>query len=427
MGRPNVVKEINPTSLNPSRARHSIPDLLLAAAEAVEGSSGDDTVQDALRTIRTHLNMEVAFVSEFSETERHFRYVDAASSDPVIKVGDGGPLEESYCQRVVDGRLPELIPDALSLPEALELPVTTDLPVRSHLSVPIRLSNGQLYGTFCTFSSTKPDPSLGERDLSMMRVFADFTAKQIERRLEIKRLRKEMGERIQSVLDTEAFTIVYQPIFDIFEHRIIGFESLTRFSATPIRSPNIWFSEAQEVGLTEELEMAVIEKALAALDQLPEDIYISLNISPDNILSGAITRTLSGAPLHRIMLEMTEHVVIPDYSQFRSILQPLREQGLLLAVDDAGAGYASFRHILQLEPDLIKLDMSLIRDIDTDHTRRALAVALINFAGETGSCVIAEGVETMSELETLRGLRAGKAQGYLLGRPTEIGSAAALL
>jgi EAL domain-containing protein (putative c-di-GMP-specific phosphodiesterase class I) len=408
MGKPNVVKEINATSLNPSRARHSIPELLLTAAEAVEDTSGDDTVQDALRTIRTHLDMEVAFVSEFSETERHFRYVDAASSDPVIKVGDGGPLEGSYCQRVVDGRLPELIPDALSVPAALELPVTTALPVRAHLSVPIRLSNGQLYGTFCTFSSTKPDPSLRERDLSMMRVFADFTAKQIERRLEMERLRKEMGERIQLVLDTEAFTIVYQPIFDIFEQRIIGFESLTRFSATPTRSPNIWFSEAEEAGLSEQLEMAVIEKALAALDQLPEDIYISLNISPDNILSGAITRTLSGVPLHRIMLEMTEHVVIPDYSQFRSILQPLR-------------------HILQLEPDLIKLDMSLIRDIDTDHTRRALALALINFAGETGSCVIAEGVETMSELETLRSLRAGKAQGYLLGRPTEIGSAAALV
>jgi EAL domain-containing protein (putative c-di-GMP-specific phosphodiesterase class I) len=109
------------------------------------------------------------------------------------------------------------------------------------------------------------------------------------------------------------------------------------------------------------------------------------------------------------------------------VLEPLRKKGLRLAVDDAGAGYASFRHILRLEPDIIKLDMSLTRDIDTDRTRRALAAALIRFAQETGSKIIAEGVETQSELEVLRSLGISMAQGYLISRPVPLAAAVSLL
>nr|WP_247655455.1 EAL domain-containing protein [Stutzerimonas frequens] len=92
-----------------------------------------------------------------------------------------------------------------------------------------------------------------------------------------------------------------------------------------------------------------------------------------------------------------------------------------LAVDDAGAGYASFRHILKLKPDVIKLDASLIRNVDSDTGCRALAAALIRFAEETGCKVVAEGVETQEELAMLRRLEVNKAQGYLLGRPAPLG------
>jgi len=120
------------------------------------------------------------------------------------------------------------------------------------------------------------------------------------------------------------------------------------------------------------------------------------------------------------MLEVTEHASISDYAQIADTLEPLRKQGLRLAVDDAGAGYASFRHILRLKPDVIKLDGSLIRNIDSNTDCRALAAALVRFAEETGSKVVAECIETEAELAVLRVLKVNKAQGYLLGRPAPI-------
>lgn len=401
-----------------------IPYALMSASSA-EDRSIDEVVLDALGAIRLHLDMEVAFVSEFTEGRRWFRYVDSALETLPIAVGDSNPLEESYCQRVVDGRLPELIQDATTVPAALELAVTTDLPVGAHLSVPIRLSDGQVYGTFCCFS-TQPNLTLGDRDLAIMHLFAEFTSRQIDRDLTATIDRREMIERVTAMLEAELFTVVYQPIVDLVENKIIGLEALTRFWYQPIRSPNTWFAEAAKVGFGEQMEMAAIAKALVALDLIPEGIYLSLNVSPENILNGAIHRALQDAPLHRLVLEVTEHVAIPDYSQFDKCLAPLRDRGLRLAVDDAGAGYASFRHILQLNPDIIKLDIGLIHNIDTDPTRRALTAALVGFAQETGSKIVAEGVETTSELQALRQLRVCKAQGYLLGNPLPIDEAAAL-
>lgn len=401
-----------------------IPYVFLSASSAGEDST-DEVVLDALCAIRLYLDMEVAFIAEFAGGKRQFRYVDSSLEHPPIAVGDSDPLEQSYCQRVVDGRLPELIQDASAIPEALELAVTTDLPVGAHLSVPIRLGNGQLYGTFCCFS-TRPNFTLGDRDLAIMHLFANFASRQIGRELDAERQHREMHQRISSVLESESFTIVYQPIVHLTDNKIIGFEALTRFWSRPIRSPDVWFNEAAAVGLSEALEMAAITKALTGFDHIPDDIYLSLNVSPDNILSGAIHRILKDAPLHRIVLEVTEHVPIPDYSQFDQSLAPLRDRGIRLAVDDAGAGYASFLHILKLKPEIIKLDIGLIRNIDTDLTRRALTAALVGFAQESGSQLVAEGVETASERVALEQLHVDKVQGYLLGHPLPIGETAAL-
>lgn len=402
-----------------------IPAILAAQHMDAGEVSGDDAMREALRAFRLHLGMEVAFISEFADGRRRFVHVDSCSEHPPIRVGGSDPLEESYCQRVVDGRLPELIQDASQIPAALELPVTTALPVGAHMSVPIRLSDGRVYGTFCCFSSA-PNYTLQARDLAMMRVFADFAARQIDRRLEAIRARREMTARVRTVLDSRNIRMVYQPIYDFVLDRIVGFEALTRFAATPSRTPDVWFSEAAQVGLGEELETRVIETALLGLDQLPEDTYLSLNVSPEHVASGAITRALEGVALDRIVLEVTEHVAVSEYSPFAAMLEPLRARGLRLAIDDAGAGFASFRHILQLDPNIIKLDMSLIRHIDTDLRRRALAAALIRFAEETDSKVIAEGVETAAELRELRRLHVRMAQGYLLGRPMPIADAVAI-
>jgi len=366
--------------------------------------------------------MDVAFLSEFTDGQRVFRHVDSSLENQPVKVGGADPLEASYCQRVVDGRLPELIQDATAVPAAMELPVTRALPVGAHLSVPIKLKDGSVYGTFCCFSFT-PDLSLNQRDLGMMRVFADLAADVIERNLEKGKQRDEKAKRIQSVISGDGLSIVYQPIINVAQDKVVGFESLTRFSATPLRGPDVWFNEAASVGMGAQLEMRAVELAMAALDSLPQDVYLSFNVSPEALINGDLRRVLEGMPLERLVLEITEHATIDEYSELTNALAPLRTQGLRLAVDDAGAGFASFRHILRLQPDIIKLDMSLTRDIDTDAARRALASALIRFAHETGSKIVAEGVETASELRVLRSLGVNKAQGYFLGRPAPLANA----
>lgn len=395
----------------------------------VAGIAGDeastaDVMMEVLRAIRQHFAMEVAFISEFSQGRRIFRYVDAADDRRIIKVGDSNPLDDSYCLRVCDGRLPGLITDACQLPAALELPVTTALPVGAHLSVPIHLGDGRLYGTFCCFS-TRPDPSLRERDLAMMRVFADFAGKQIDRNLAQQRTHDEKLGRIHSILDLDQFSLVYQPIHECQGRAVVGFESLTRFAPGHGISPETGFREAGEVGLGVELETRVISKVLAEIGRLPDAAYVSINASPETILSGNIEGMLDGLPLSRIVVEVTEHATVREYARLTTALAPLRAKGARLAVDDAGAGYASFRHILELDPDLIKLDISLTRDIDSNRSRRALAAALIRFAEETGSTIVSEGVETEAELATLHDLGACLVQGYLLGRPMPIDAVAA--
>lgn len=384
----------------------------------IQPSVGTDAVDKVLHAIRNHLDMDVAFVAEFRTHDRVFRHVDARGRTP-ISSGDAAPLEQGYCKRVVDGRLPELIPDTQRVPAAMALPETQAVPIGAHLSVPIRLSDGRVFGTFCCFSFAA-DPSLGERDLKMMHVFADLLADQIDRDLEQRRTHEERKGLVAYALDAGQPTIQYQAIYDLSSRRLAGLECLSRFRIEPQRPPDEWFAQAADVGMMVDLELAAIRNALGALPAVPEDVYLALNCSPQTILSGRVHELLQSVGLDRIVLEITEHDYIQDYPTLLSTLEPLRARGLRVAIDDAGAGYASLRHVLNIQPDLIKLDISLTRNIDADSKRRALASALIAFARETQARIVAEGVETEAELQTLRQLGAGCAQGYFLARPMSL-------
>lgn len=385
----------------------------LIAEGAAVGQDSLDGVSRALRAIRMHLGMEVAFVSEFVDGERVFRLVDASSEDSPVHPGGSDPIEESYCQRVVDGRLPELLPDAGANREAASLAVTSDLPVGAHLGVPIKLRDGRVYGTFCCFSTT-PDMSLTDRDVAVMRVFAELTAQQLDDEFEAKRADSAIEQRLRAVIAGEGLTVALQPIVEMTGRAVVGYEALARFVE---RSPDLWFAEATRLGMEVDLDLAAVRNAVRELAYLPKDVFVAVNVEPTTVISGGLASAFAGLDLGRVVLEITEHAAVESYDALAARLVPLRRRGLRLAVDDAGAGYASFRHILRLEPDVIKLDMSLTRDIHQDPARRALAHALIIFADETGSSVIAEGVETANELQVLEELGVAMAQGYHLGRP----------
>ncbi len=391
------------------------------------GANGTDKVAlRALQAVRAHLGMEVAYVSEFVGDQSVFREVDAPGLEQMIKPGDSQSLDDVYCRHILAGRLPEIIPDTSAEPLAMSLAITSAVPIRSHMSVPIRLRDGRVHGMFCCLGF-QPNSSLNTRDLQMMKVFADLTAFEIDRDLEVQKVVADKTTRIQNVMAQKDIAIHYQPIFGITSNRVVGFESLSRFTAEPKRPPNEWFAEAAEVGLAIELEMTAIRLALSALPSLPDDIYLAINVSPETVLSGVLARDLQTAALPRIMLEITEHAAVSCYDSLLAELRPLRERGMRLAVDDAGAGYSGLQHILQLQPDLIKLDMALTRHVDLDPARKALAAALISFARDTNCTIVAEGVETASELSALRAIGASAAQGYFLGRPMPLDSAMALL
>ena len=378
-------------------------------------TSVDAGIDKMLHAVREHLGMDVAFLAEFRGRDRIFRHVDAKTAAP-IQVGDTLSLDQGYCQRVVDGRLPQLIKNAAAHPEAAALPETSAVPIGSHLSVPIRLSDGRIYGTLCCFSFL-PDVSLTERDLQVMKVLAELLADQIDQDVRASRLRTQRVDELIALMDRGEPSIVYQPIYDLESRRMAGVEALARFSSTPHVTPDVWFNEAAVLGIGPKLEACAIRSALAALRTLPKDVYVAVNGSPSFVMSGALSELLQSVDISRVILELTEHTSVADYRELTDALAPPRTLGLRIAIDDAGAGYASMRHILNIEPNLVKLDISLTRGIDRDRKRRALASALIAFARETEVEIIAEGVETSAELSTLQSLGVKRAQGYYLARP----------
>lgn len=383
-------------------------------------------IDRVLRAVRQHLEMDVAFISRFRSRDRVFEHVDA-DTPPPIAAGQALTLQEGYCLKVVNGELPQCIPDTAALPAALEIPATTSIPIGAHLSVPIRLENGLTYGTLCCFSH-RAHTGLGERDMRLMRAFADVIGARIDEAVAAgEEVRGFQGE-VQRALAAGAPRMVFQPVYRIAPgcapgERLAGVEALARFDLDPARGPDRWFEVADRVGSGHELELRAIAHALPALAHLPAAALLSLNVSPGLILSGRIRAALAGVDAGRILLEITEHATIPDYAALAEALEPLRAQGLRLAVDDAGAGFASMRHILNIGPDMIKLDVSLTRGIDGDARRRALARGLVAFAHDIGCLITAEGVETASELEALRALGVDEAQGYLLAPPLPLDEA----
>ena len=177
------------------------------------------------------------------------------------------------------------------------------------------------------------------------------------------------------------------------------------------------FHDAAQLGRGFELEIAAIERALRVGAQLRRTAFVSLNMSPETLADERLVPALADHDLSAAVFEITAHAEVEDYPALLAAMTGWRRRGVRLAIDDAGAGFASLRHVVSLAPDFVKLDLSLVRDIDTDAARQAMASALASFAAKSGITVVAEGIETEEELTTLVSLGVTTGQGYLLGRP----------
>ena len=234
--------------------------------------------------------------------------------------------------------------------------------------------------------------------------------------------RFEIRGRVDRFLRGRGLTHVFQPIFDITSGECFAVEALARFSGRPKRTPDLCFAEAYAMGVGVELELASVKGALSSLSRLPGNVALCVNASPEAMISDELHRLLAASESRRIVVELTEEAKVDDYSRLSRALNELHLIDVRLGIDDSGAGFSSFSHILRLAPDIIKLDRELTAGIDHDPVRAALGTALVSFAARIGAKIIAEGIETAGELDMLRGLGIRYGQGYFLCRPTSLDS-----
>jgi EAL domain-containing protein (putative c-di-GMP-specific phosphodiesterase class I) len=221
---------------------------------------------------------------------------------------------------------------------------------------------------------------------------------------------------VRALIEAGQVKVALQPVVQLDGGEVVGFEALSRFGG---RVPtDRWFRGANRCGLGGELERLTLQAALELLPGLPDDVFLAVNVSPAALDDEQVVALLRGADLQRVVVEVTEHEAVADYSSLRRILAELRRQGARIAVDDTGAGFASLRHVLMLQPDVVKLDTSLSRAVHHDERQQQLVTALLTFADEVGSVVLAEGIETEEQLEALRQLGVPLGQGWHLGVPT---------
>jgi EAL domain-containing protein (putative c-di-GMP-specific phosphodiesterase class I) len=370
-----------------------------------------------LHLLRRTLGMDMAWTSEFVGSRQVLRFVDVTPGLDGPAPGTELPLSGAYCARVLAGAMPAVIPDTRLEPAAVLLPVTRELRIGAYVGVPLVGADGAVEGMVCAISAT-PQPEIGDDDVTTARLVADVIQdvhRRVLTRSAAQRRRRALREEVLELCRGRGRRVVVQPVVDLATGSEVAVEALTRFDDTT-RSPAQWFAVAASLGLGQELEVAA---AATALEQVADGARpVAINLSPGVILAGALDDVLAGVDPHDVVVEVTEHAPVDSYTALDRVLEPHRARGLRVAVDDVGAGYASMTHVVRMHPDIVKIDMSLVRGIDGDAVRQALVRALAAFGRQLRAVVVAEGVETEAERDTLVGLGVPQAQGFLFGVPT---------
>jgi PAS domain S-box-containing protein len=375
------------------------------------GDSSEVTAQAICRQVLTLSGAKTAaiFIFELDGRASAIGFVVAGEPDPKMRALT---RERSLYlhTRAVAG---PWIEPWISRPGAQYNKLMSSLGIHSRAFAPVR--NGQHLIGFLSIAAEVSVDDVAAADLLPALVeFADLTGAligaDVAERASIGRGRNH----ILDIIADGAFRPVFQPIVDLAHGVTVGYEALTRF--TDGSDPEAIFARAHAVGLGSELEIATLQAALSAGESLPDSAWLNVNVSPDLIISGKLLRSLLRSTSRHLVLEVTEHTAITDYPAFRAAMTSLGPD-VEFAVDDAGVGFASLRHILELQPAFVKLDRWLISGLEADQARKAMIVGLAHFARSTGCRLIAEGIETDFELAVLRDLDIQLGQGYLLGRP----------
>ena len=387
-------------------------DVAAAIARLEPGGTTEATARAICQELRSLRGVDLAVVVVFSaEGETTVLAVDAPEGIPLsagvhppaarsaylIERAARGPWVELWKQRVEDG-------DYGTAMASAGLHGVSYAPIRYGDSTLGLLVVGSLH---CEEADSTID------NLPVIAEFGSAASALLAVDLHADRLVDQLRSRLQKIVRSRAFHPVFQPIVDVDTGQVVGYEALTRFADG--EPPATRFSAALSVGSGVELELATLDRAIRVGRDLPAGRWLNVNISPGLLTRPAELRAVLDAANRPLVLEITEHELITDYGAVREALHQLSP--IRIAVDDAGAGIANFAHIVDLQPDFVKVDLGLIRGVDTDLARQAMIVALCHFARATSCQLIAEGVETRGEARTVRSLGVGFGQGYWYGRP----------
>lgn len=389
--------------------------------QLIESGSAEfsDFVGTIVAATKEHLGSDLSFLAEFRDDFKVIRKLAGDGSSVGVAEGTAFPLQETYCFRMARGELPNIIEQASNDERVKHLAITGQLKIETYLSVPVKLPDGRLYGSLCCLYRGM-EPPLQTRDVKFMHVLASILGDHFGRLEEIEQARALRRAKIHSLIDQAATSMVFQPIVDLRTHTIVGVEALARFNIEPQLTPDAWFAEAWTMGLGCELEAAAVDAALARLPDLPADIYLSVNVSPDGLLSDAIFQSLAISDPSRLVVEVTEHAIVDDYQPLIEALKRLASCGPRLAVDDVGAGYSGLAHIIRTSPKIMKLDISLTSQICQDEAKQALVAAAVTFAARMGVDLVAEGIEDPDDARALQLLGVRYGQGFYFGEPAPL-------
>lgn len=357
-------------------------------------------VADLLGSLLDELGLDGCYVARLSDEGRTVR----------CAVGDGpGHDAAAYDRLLVEGKVPSVVGDASGAPQLADAGATG-----AFVGVVLRLADESLYGSLCAFSSS-PKPDFGDSEIRLLWFVGSLLTPLLEAEVVAERQAAKVRTAVDDVIDQGLLDVVFQPIVDAATRVPVGFEALARIPVEPYRPPDEWMADAVAAGRGLELELLAVTQAVHHARKLPEGCYLTVNADAFVTLSGELVDVLEGAD-RAVVVEVGGHEKC-DLDELREALVDLQDAGHDVALDDGGDGHAGLTRVLELRPDIVKLARSVVSGVDTDPVKQAMATSAVRFTRSTGATLVAEGVETEAEANTLYDLGVRVFQGYLFGRP----------
>lgn len=376
-----------------------------------------DRIQDILNIAREALRMDVAFVSALDGDEQTFTHLAGDGESFGWRTGMTIPEVGAHGHDGSAAEPLDVVPDAPQDGVPARLAAASRAGIESYAGVPLTLGSGRVYGALCVISHAHQP--LDGSDVAFMNLLGNLISTELSQQEQQDTGRSLQLRDLASWLAPSGMSMHLQPIVQLGSRAAWGYEALARFHGHP-GSPSNVFAAAGLAGMGAELELAAVRNAVALLHQLPEPLVMSINVSSATLDGPELLETLLEHPGDRLMVELTDQVDLAEQFYLRPTVRDLQAHGVRVALDEKGSGFAELQGILALAPDVLKLDIGLVRAIDSDPVRRSLLRSLVGFAEEAEITLIAEGIETREQLDTLEEIGITLGQGRLLGAPAPI-------